>query len=201
MNQINITSLDYQKLHGQLNTTHSLETNYLDFIINVFTSSEERYLFWGNTEIFKLENADRLECQRNFINLLRSNWGDFMFFILEIDHTPQGFFAIYNVSISNKRAEFLAWIEYRYRSQNILIKWWILFLNQLQTLDVTRIFGKIRQQNLIAIKAAKSFGFEECGLLPEYFINAEGSESAYIFTRSTEFNKFEILYSKRRCLN
>lgn len=200
MSQIQITSLDYQQLHDQLNTNHGSNTNYLEFIINVFLYSEERHLFWGNTDIFNRKYADKLNFKRHFINLLSMNWGDFRFFILKVDDLPSGILAIYNVSISNQRADILAWIESKYRSWNVLIKWWILFLNHLQVLGNKRVFCKIRHQNLIAIKAAKSFGFEQCGLLPEYFKNAEFSESAYIFTRSTEFNNFEILYNNRRYL-
>lgn len=202
MNEICITSWDYFQLHEYLNSQESYcrRGNPLKFIINVFTTSEERYLFWGSTSIAMTSNSESLEFNRSFLNLLKSNWGDFRFFILEIEDCPCGIFAIYNVSMSNQRAELLVWIESRYRRKNLLIKWWIIFLVNIQKIGIRQLFAKIREQNLVAIKAAHGYGFEQCGLLPQYFKNPETSESAYIFTRSTELNKFELLYARRRNL-
>jgi RimJ/RimL family protein N-acetyltransferase len=200
-NKIDIVSFDYNQLCEQLKLNDATNKNMLDFIYDVFISSKERHLFWGNTDFFKSKKSNDLELKYDFLNSLRSNWGDFRFFILNLDYRPSGILAIYNVSFANKRAEILAWLESEYRSKNVFIKWWILFIYQLQILEIKRIFAKVRQQNLTAIQATKRFGFEQCGVFPEYFKTAEGlSESAYIFTRSTEFNEFEMLYNKRRCL-
>ena len=200
INKIDIVSFDFKQLCEQLEPNNATDKNIVDFIYNIFIGSQERHLFWGNTDMFKLENDDDLTIKYNFLNLLRSNWGNFRFFVLNFNDIPSGIFAIYNVSSSNKRAELLVWIESKYRSKHLLLQWWILFLNQLQILELNRIFAKVRQQNLIAIQASERFGFQQCGLFPEYFKTAGGSESAYIFTRSTEFNAFEILYNQRRCL-
>lgn len=201
MNRAFITSLNYQQLYQQLDRcSGDTNKNILDFVFRVFTSSEERHLFWGDTKMFELQNSTLLELKINFLNLLKTNWGDFCFFILSFHDTPSGLFAIYNVSTRNKRAEILAWIKPEFRRKVLFIQWWILFLNQLQHLKLTRIFAKVRQQNLIAIQTVNHFGFEQCGILPEYFITTNGSESAFIFSRSTDLNSFEVLYNQRRKL-
>lgn len=158
----------------------------LDLIYNFFNLPESA-IFWS-PEKFKVSDKTQL------YDKLNQEWGSFYFFIEEKNDELICVFVAYGVSPVHQRANILCWLAPEYRNGVVLINFHTSFMLHLHNLNLHRVYGKILENNTVAIKAAERFGYTKCGILPE-FINKDGKKyNAVIVTRSTELNPFERKY-------
>ena len=169
-NNYSIKKIDFECLKEQ------------SFLSKVF-SSPDANLFWGRNDDFS--NFKKIK------NKLKSNWGAFELYILYFKKKPYGLLGIYNVSKKNQRANLFVWLSQEKRNSVFLVKWWLLFLQELQNAKILNLFARIKSNNVVAINATKKFGFVKTGFLPDYFYNSGVFEGVDILHRKSRFSNLE----------
>lgn len=150
---------------------------------------EDHSLTWASQSYSDLRTSSQAA---KFLTLLEKEWGNYNVYSIYHNDKAVGVFALYAISSVNRRADLFCWLHKNERHSLVLPHAAVLFIEMCRTAGIDRLFAKIKGNNVVAISAAKKYGFTECGRLPNYFMDSKSFQDALIITRTCELTASEI---------
>lgn len=176
----------------------TLENNdTLVFLYNVANEDRENKHIWNISD-----NSLAWGDYQSFRAYLSKDFGKYHLYIAYRDKTKLGVFGMLNLSDCAGCANILVWIDKSVRRGMLVVKWFVLFLQEAQKKRVTQWYARIKLTNTVSLNSSKRYGFVRCGSMPQHLITTNrGDENVLCVTRTTSLNSFEIKYIKRDMSN
>ncbi len=172
----------------------TLENNdTLVFLYNIANEDRENKHIWNMSD-----NSMAWEDYQSFRAYLGNDFGKYHLYIAYRDKTKLGVFGMLNLSDCAGCANILVWVDESVRKGLVLMKWFLLFLQEAQKKRVNQWYAKIKLANTVSVNSSKRYGFAQCNSIPQHLISPNrGDESVFCVTRTTSFNSFERKYIER----
>lgn len=178
-----------------LSETTLENSDTLSFLFKIANEDRENKYIWNISD-----NSLVWEDHPSFFAYLSKDFGKYYLYIAYRDKTKLGLFGMLKLSDCAGCANILVWVGKSVRKGLVVMKWFILFLQEAQKKQVTQWYAKIKLSNTVSLNSSKRYGFVQCSSMPQHLITTNrDNQSVCCVTRNTRFNDFERKYIKR-CL-
>jgi len=161
----------------------------LSFLHKILWQDKETKYIWNISD--KAALWDDLDSLKTFlINDFKISY----IYIAYCGEEALGLFGALNISVINKSANLLIWIDKSVRNRTFLMRWWTCFLLEIQKNRIERVHAKIKKKNVISLNTAIRCGFQKYDFMP---VQYDGFENVCPVSRTTTLNSFEKKYFSR----
>lgn len=159
---------------------------FRELIINnghpfIWTVSERSNLFSNNDDLYKF---------------LKNDFGsNHIIYAIFNRESITGIVGVTNLSNDSFCGELIIGLKQEYRLRHDFLDWWIMFLQMIRDRGVSRMFARIRIENMYVIKLSRKFGFIRS---LDDFHKANSDMETFNVKRETSLNEMELSYLEHK---